>query len=106
MIQKYAYKKIARERIKILLELARRNVKTDERLARRYVEIARKIAMRTNFRMKKLKRTFCKECNTPLVPGYTARIRLSKKHRTINVTCLNCGKIYRYPYKPMGGVGQ
>lgn len=106
MIQKQAYKKIARERIKILLNLARKTIKENPNRSRRYVELARKIAMRTNYRMKKLKRNFCKNCNTLLIPGYTARVRLSKKHRAVIVTCLNCGRVYRYPYKPKRGVAE
>ncbi|MEM0324831.1 MAG: ribonuclease P [Candidatus Aenigmatarchaeota archaeon] len=95
------YKKIAKERIKILLKLAFEKVKEkDLELAKRYVELARKIALRTNFRLKKLKRLFCKKCNIPLVYGLTARVRLNKYHKTINVTCLNCNFTKRYPYKP------
>ncbi|MFH7903690.1 MAG: ribonuclease P protein component 4 [Candidatus Aenigmatarchaeota archaeon] len=99
--QKLLIKQIAKERILILLDLARKKVKEGEYdLARRYVELARKIALRANFRLKKLKRTFCKKCNIPLIFGLTARVRLNKYHKTINVTCLLCGNVKRYPYKP------
>lgn len=93
-------KRIAEERIKILFNLAFKVLKENPERSRRYIELLRKIALKTNYRLKKLKRKFCKVCNTPLLPGLTARVRLSKKHKTINVTCLFCGKVYRYPYKP------
>ncbi|MEM1634294.1 MAG: ribonuclease P protein component 4 [Candidatus Aenigmatarchaeota archaeon] len=99
--QKMLIKQIAKERIKILLKLAQEKVREkDYQLARRYVELARKIALRANFRLKKLKRFFCKKCNIPLIFGLTARVRLNKHHKTINVTCLLCGNVKRYPYKP------
>ncbi len=99
-LSKEEQRKIAKERIKILFDLAKEIIKKDLKLSQRYVEIARKIALRTNFRLKKLKRKFCKNCNTLLIPGFTARIRLNKKHKTINVTCLICGSLKRYPYYP------
>lgn len=92
-------KKIAKERINILLKYAFEYAKKDLELSRKYVELARKIAKRANFRLKRLKRLFCKYCNTPLIFGYTARVRLNKHHKTINITCLICGKTKRYPYK-------
>lgn len=97
---KQLVQKIARERIRILLRLAFENIKTHPERSRRYIELLRKIGLRTNVRLKKLKRLFCKNCNTLLIPGFTARVRLSKNHKTVNVTCLYCGKTYRYPYKP------
>ncbi len=99
-LSKEEQRKIAKERIKILFRLAKEYLKKDLKLSQRYIELARKIALRTNVRLKKLKRKFCRKCNTLLVPGYTARIRLNKKHKTINVTCLVCGNIKRYPYYP------
>ena len=92
-------KRIAEERIKILFKYAFEYAKKDLELSRKYVELARKIAMRANIRLKNLKRKFCKYCNTPLIFGYTARVRLDKRHKTINVTCLVCNRTKRYPYK-------
>ncbi len=79
-------KKIAKERIKILIKLAFEYAKKDLELSRKYIELARKIGKRANVRLRKLKRLFCKNCNTPLIFGYTARVRLNKKNKTINIT--------------------
>lgn len=87
---------IARERIEKLLTLAE-----EEALAgniergRRYVELARKIGMRTNTRMPK-EFMFCKQCDSPLIPGRNCRVRLRSNH--ISIRCLNCGHIRRHSY--------
>ena len=91
--------KIAKERIEILFSLADKEFKKHPDRTRRYVELARKIGLRYNVRLpKEEKRKFCKNCNTLLKPG-TSKVRLDKKTRTVNVMCLHCKKVYRYPYK-------
>ncbi|MEM5802199.1 MAG: hypothetical protein QXQ18_02325 [Candidatus Aenigmatarchaeota archaeon] len=94
--------KIARERIKILFDLAKKELKEHPERSRRYIELMRKIALRYNIRLKKLKRKFCKNCNTLLVPGYTSQVRLESKNKMIRVKCLNCQKIYRFGYRKRG----
>ncbi len=96
--KKPAYQlKIAKERIQILLELADKELKKHPERSRRYVELARKIGMRYNVRLtKQQKRSFCKKCNTPLKPGLTSTQRTEKG--MIVIKCLNCNKIYRYPF--------
>lgn len=91
--------KIARERIKILFELAEKEFEKHPERSRRYIELARKIGMRYNVRLGKLKRKFCKNCNTLLKPGVTSNVMLDTKNKTVVVICKNCQKIYRYRYK-------
>jgi ribonuclease P protein subunit RPR2 len=92
-------RKIAQERIKRLFELAWQNFKKKPYLARRYVKLARLIGLRYNVRLsKELKRSFCKKCNSLLVPGITAKVRLCRG-KIILITCLFCGKVKRYPYR-------
>lgn len=91
--------KIAKERIQILFSLAEKEFKKHPDRSRRYVELARKISLRYNVRLSKLKRKFCKNCNMLLKPGITSQVRLDKSTRTIKTICLNCKKIYRHPYK-------
>lgn len=91
-------KKIAEERIEILLKLAdERTKKGDFDLAKRYVELARKIAMKCNVRFKKEQKIkVCKKCSTYLLHSVTSRVRVYKGR--VIITCLNCGSIKRYPY--------
>lgn len=91
--------KIARERIQILFALAEKEIKKHPERSRRYIQLARKIGLRYNVRLGKLKRKFCKNCNTLLIPGVTAKVRLDSKNKTIVIKCLKCNKIYRYPYR-------
>ena len=91
--------KIAKERIEILFSLAEKEFKKHPERSRRYIELARKIGLRYNVRLlQEQKRNFCKNCNTLLKPT-TSKVRLDKSTKTINVICLNCNKISRYPYK-------
>lgn len=52
------------------------------------------------FREPNLKRTICKCCQSPLIPGETARVRVvSKPIKGIKWTCLTCMNTKRYPMK-------
>lgn len=91
---------IAKERIQILFSLAEKEFKKHPARSKRYIELARKIGLRYNVRLSKdYKRKFCKNCNTLLKSGVTSQVRLDRSTKTIRVLCLNCKKIYRYPYK-------
>lgn len=47
-----------------------------------------------------IKRTVCKSCQTPLIPGETARVRICKKpSKNIKWTCLTCFDSKKYPVK-------
>lgn len=64
---------------------------------------ARSLSLATGVRPpRRLKRSACKNCGIPLIPGVTSRTRLRSQGRFSYraVTCLNCGWILRYPYKP------
>src|SRR3989338_5771704 len=85
--------RIARERIAILFSEASA---AEPELAKRYMKLAKKIGMRYNIRLGKLKRRFCRHCFSYFTAGNSRR---RMKSGIMNVTCLSCGKITRYPYK-------
>ena len=89
--------KIAKERIAILFSEAEKAVKEDPELAKRYMKLAKRIGMRYNVRLGKLRRKFCKHCYNYFLPGKTSIHRL--KDGKINVKCLSCNKVIRYPYR-------
>jgi ribonuclease P protein subunit RPR2 len=92
--------KIAKERAEILLGLAREELEKNPERSRSYVELARKIGKRYNIRFKKeQKRSFCKKCNQILIPSRTSEFEMDSEKKLIIIKCLNCGNIYRYPYK-------
>jgi ribonuclease P protein subunit RPR2 len=91
--------RIARERISILFRLAGENAKTHPERAKRYVGLARKIGTRYLVRLpRRLKLSFCKGCNSPLIPGYNLTVRLAPRHKQIEYKCI-CGEIKRIPYR-------
>ena len=95
-------KKIAEERIDILLDLAKKEFKKNKERSKRYAELARKIALRYNIRLDKAtKNQFCKNCFYLFIPGKTFQTRLESKTKTIVIKCLNCNKIYRRPYRTL-----
>ncbi|MEM1508827.1 MAG: ribonuclease P protein component 4 [Thermofilaceae archaeon] len=102
MVSRYEIKRIARERIQILLDLADKVLRKDEQLAKRYVQLAFRIAAKAHLKLpREVKRRYCRKCKIPLIPGYTARIRVKKGcgGAKIVVTCLRCGYIRRYPLR-------
>ncbi len=97
-VQNPFYRQIAEERIGILFNLAKKEFDTHPDRSRRYVQLARKIGMRYNVRLAHdVKRSFCKECGTLLVPGKTSIVRTNARERALRIKCLNCGHYYRYP---------
>ncbi|RLI76304.1 ribonuclease P [Archaeoglobales archaeon] len=99
--EKKLEKKIANERINILIEKAEKTKLEDYELARRYVELARKISTKYKVRIpKELKIKFCKKCYYPYKLGkFRVRIRKSR----VIITCLNCGFERRIPISPKKG---
>ncbi len=93
-------KDIAKERIKILFDLAEKEFKEHPERSHRYVELARKIGMRYNVRIpRELKRKFCKKCHHYLVPGVNLRVRTRVSQQAVIMKCLDCGHVMRYPYR-------
>jgi len=90
-------KKIAKERIDILFKEAGSIAKEEPALAKRYMKLAKKIGMRYNIRLGKLKRRFCKHCYAYFLPGVNCSQRL--KNKKITIKCFTCNKTIRYPYK-------
>jgi len=90
-------RKIAKDRIRSLLENADDVFKEDNKLADRYIHLARKMAMKHNVRMPAdLKRKFCSHCYSYLRPGINCRIR--SNDGMMVYYCLNCKKFMRFPY--------
>ncbi|MBR9677957.1 MAG: ribonuclease P [Nanoarchaeota archaeon] len=90
-------KKIAVERMEILFELAKQTVKKDEEQAKKYVKIIKKINTKTKTRIPpKIKHFLCKKCDSVLIPGYNATVRM-KQGRKIT-RCKECKEIKRQPY--------
>ena len=96
--QKSKQNKIATARIDFLFEQAKVNFKINPKLSDSFIKIARRIAMK--YRMKlnsQYKKSFCKECNSFLVPGVNCRVRIHK--RRVIYFCFKCKEYKRHPIK-------
>ncbi|MFB5647779.1 MAG: ribonuclease P protein component 4 [Candidatus Nitrosomaritimum yanchengensis] len=94
---KPAIRKIALERMQILIENAISNARTNPSLSQRQASLARKISMRHKIRMPyDLRIVFCKKCKSFIAPGINSRIRLGRASvKSIRITCNLCGHTYR-----------
>jgi ribonuclease P protein subunit RPR2 len=91
--------RIAEERIGILFALAGKEFHRHPGRSHRYAELARKISMRYNVKIpKQLKGRLCNYCYRYLFPGKNCVVRSSSMRQAMEVKCLACGKVSRYPY--------
>ena len=81
-------KKIAKDRIERLFELAEKH-KTNKSLSKRYITLALNISKKYNVTISRdLKRKFCKKCHTFLI---LPKIRKERKKNMIIQICKECG---------------
>lgn len=94
---KPAVRKIAIERMEILVENALLNAKTNPQLSQRQALLARRISSRNKIRMPyHLRMVFCKKCKSFITPGINSRIRLGRVSvKSIRISCNLCGHTYR-----------
>ncbi len=99
-IERERRRKIARERIGYLMNLADEaasmgglDVATD------YVKQARELGMKYTVRLPtEYKRKFCKYCYKYLKPMISSRSRTNSEKKRVEVKCLNCGRVMFFPY--------
>lgn len=86
---------IAKERIFRLVELAKaRTIKMGraDQLSDRYINIAKEIKTHYGIRSaNSMKRMLCKTCNSVIVAGMNAKVRLSSQNDYMVVVCSRCG---------------
>ncbi len=97
-----AYIDLVRQRYERVFKLAVESLRRNDRgYARELASYMLEMARRTRVRIpRSMKRSICKNCHIPLIPGLTARVRLRSQSRRFKyrvVTCLECGYIHRYP---------
>ena len=94
---KQAKRKIALERMYILINNAISNARSDPDLAKMQADLARRISTHQRIRMPyELRMNFCKQCKSFIVPGVNARVRIGRTHlKSIRITCNFCEHTYR-----------
>ncbi|HEX9815908.1 MAG TPA: ribonuclease P [Candidatus Thermoplasmatota archaeon] len=98
---------LAQERMRHLVALAEKAQRGKEATSeiKRYVSLARRIGMRYQVSLpQEMRRRICRGCESVLISGNTARHRVTSGRLT--VTCLLCGAVKRYPFKPTRNVMQ
>ena len=92
-----ARKKIALERMYILVKTAISNARSDPSLAEKQANLARRISTRYRISMPyELRINFCKKCKKFIVPGINSRIRIGRTPlKSIRITCNFCEHTYR-----------
>ncbi|MCX8204589.1 MAG: ribonuclease P [Candidatus Nezhaarchaeota archaeon] len=90
---------LALQRIVRLFEVASEVYHRYPELADRYVELAKRISMRCRARIPRpLRRRFCHNCGSFLVPGVNCRVRLAPRRSPhVVITCLKCNYVHRIP---------
>ncbi len=94
---KPALRKIALERMEILITNAISNAKKNPDLSQRQASLAQRISTRHKIRMPyQLRIVFCKKCKSFIAPGINSKIRLGRTSiKSIRITCNLCGHTYR-----------
>ncbi len=94
---KPAVRKIAMERMQILIENAISNARENPELSQRQALLARRISTRHNIRMPyDLRIVFCKKCKSFIAPGINSKIRLGRASvKSIRISCNYCRHTYR-----------
>lgn len=94
---KHSLRKIAMERMQILIENAISNASENPELSQRQASLARRISTKHKIRMPyQLRMVFCKKCKSFIAPGINSRIRLGRASvKSIRITCNLCGHTYR-----------
>lgn len=94
---KPAIRKIALERMQILIDNAITNARIDPELSQRQAFLARRISTRYKIRMPfDLRMVFCKKCKSFIAPGINSRIRIGRTSvKSIRISCNLCGHTYR-----------
>lgn len=104
MKQRRAYRDLVLQRIRYLFRLAVKSAKAgDVEYSRKVVKHMLRLSQATRVRApRRIKRSVCKRCLSPLLPGVTSTVRLRSQGRFsyVVVRCRLCGWIKRYPYKP------
>ncbi|MEW6044731.1 MAG: RNase P subunit [Thermoproteota archaeon] len=90
-------KKIALERIQILLKEAQANAKKNPNLAQRQASLAKKLSTKHKIKLPyEIRMQFCKKCKSFIAPGIGSKIRVGRSAlKSVRITCQFCNHTYR-----------
>ncbi len=90
-------RKIAIERINILIQNIIGNAKSNKKLSQKYANLAKSICIKYRIKIPyEITMIFCKKCKCFILPGIGSRIRTGRScTKSVRITCNFCGNIYR-----------
>ena len=94
-------KKVALKHILDLFLFSKENFPGD--LSKRYIHLIRKYSTRNKVPIPSdIKRSFCKNCNSLLIPGKSCTVRIKSGKSPLRIiTCNNCKTIKRLGFKKL-----
>lgn len=93
-------KEIAAERIPLLFGLALREARRDIGLSRGYIRTLKRISQHYKVHVPNdIDSRICGHCNTVLMPGLTATVRLVSSKGFVSYRCDSCGRERHVFYK-------
>ncbi len=89
-------KKIALERIYVLLKEAQANTKKNPELAQRQAGLAKKLSNKYKVKLPyEIRMQFCKKCKSFIAPGINSKVRLGRSTlKSVRITCQFCNHTY------------
>ena len=98
--KKEIVKRIARNRILILLKNVERIFLKNQKLGQRYIDIIRNLSKKYRVSIPyEYKMRICNHCKSYLWPGVNCRVRIRKDNNLkITVTCFECKRQMRFIY--------
>ena len=100
--KKEIVKRIARNRIIILLKNVERIFLENNKLGQRYIEIIRKLSRKYRVKIPyEYKMRICNHCKSFLWPGVNCRVRIRKDNKNLKITttCFECNRQMRFIYQ-------
>lgn len=92
-------RQIASERIVLLYDIAKKEAPADLALSRKHAALIKRISEHYRVSLpKEIKNGICKGCNSVLVPGLSASVRIASSNRQVIYRCLACKVEKRIPY--------
>ncbi|MEM3007437.1 MAG: RNase P subunit [Candidatus Nitrosotenuis sp.] len=89
-------KKIALERIYVLVKEAQANARKNPTLAQRQASLAKKLSTKYKIKLPyEIRMQFCKKCKSFIAPGVASKIRLGRSTlKSVRITCQFCHHTY------------
>ncbi len=85
-------REVAMARMELLFDLAEKALPGDIDLSRKYIRLLKRINSHYKVSLPRIiKKRICGKCEIALVPGISAKVRVSSHNRYVAYICMHCG---------------